>query len=346
MANATRLLLQLPLSLRQQILQEPSRSMLRLNATAIRTYAQKGKPLPPPPKAFVNQQTPAEAPLPKTKLARPPPTLSEKSLPATIPGDAILGEKQKRDAMKNVVLLYTAPRHGIFYAASYLAGGFFILGAYTYSELVLKDPADGSKQPWWKKSIGAISALAAASFGTVFILGPMGMIKSISVVTSEAGFTNATAKFTRAPRLLRIEIKRKLPFLKPDVLETDVSNVALDRRVPAALHDLNFHSIPRAYSESWTADYLAGAAEPARSGSITAAVKGLWPATRREVRRMFLRDQIAYVQVKGPRGDSSFKLDLQGCRMLEGGQAMDRVLVEDLAMNRGVYKWLHNLIGG
>lgn len=170
----------------------------------------------------------------------------------------------------------------------------------------------------------------------------MGMIKSISIVTTEMNFANATAKFTRAPRTLRIEIKRKLPFLKPDVLETDVANVALDRRVPVALQDLNFHSIPKAYYESWTADYLRGAAEPTRNG-VTAAVKGLWPAIRREVRRMFLRDQIAYVQVKG---NGTFKLDLQGCRMLEDGKALDRVLADDPDMGRGFLKWIHNLVGG
>lgn len=337
MSSTPRLLLRLPPSLRQNIL-EPSQCAFRLNASAIRTYARKGKPVPPPPKPFDHHLSPVEAPPLGSNQIKSSPASTGKSTPDAIPWD-----KQKPNAMQHVTLIYTAPRHGVFYLASYLAGGFFILGAYTYAELVLKDPADGPKQPWWKKSIGAVSAIAAASFGTVFILGPMGMIKSMSIVSSEAGFANATAKFTRAPRLIRMEVKRKLPFLKPDVLETDISNVSLDRQVPVALQDLNFHSVPKIYSESWTADYLKGAAEPARIGGITAAVKGLWPATRREVRRMFLRDQIAYVQVKG---NGNFKLDLQGCRMLEGGKVMDRVLSEDLGMNRGVLKWIHNLIGG
>lgn len=334
MSSTTRLLLRLPSGLRQHIL-EPS--PLRLNVTASRAYAKKSKPLPPPPKPFESHSAPAKVPIIKSKLTNPTPSKSDKPSPDAIPGD-----KQRPNAKQNNVLLYTAPSHGVFYLSSYLAGGFFILGAYTYSELILKDSPDGTKQPWWKKSIGAISALAAASFGTIFILGPMGMIKSISILTTEVGYASATAKFTRAPRTLRIEVKRKLPFLKPDVLETDVANVTMDRQVPVALQNLDFHSIPKAYSESWTADYMKGAAEPARHG-VVAAVKGIWPATRREVRRMFLRDQIAYVEVKG---NGTFKLDLQGCRLLEEGAALDRVLADDPTMGKGLRKWLHNLIGG
>lgn len=300
----------------------------------------KSRTLAPPPKPFAKplQNSPPSVETPSWKTKSVIPAKAGQSTPPAIPA-----ENASSNGTENVVLLYTAPSHGMFYLTSYLAGGFFILGAYMYAELVLKDPKDGSKQPWWKKTIGAVSAIAAASFGTVFILGPMGMIKSISIVASEAGYASATTRFTRSPRLLRIEVKRKLPFLKPDVLETDVSNVNLDRRVPLALQDLNFRSISRNHSESWTAAYFKGAAEPARLGGVTAAIKGAWPATRREVRRMFLRDQIAYVTVKG---NGNFKLDLQGCRMLEGGQVLDRVLPEDLGTDRSIRRWFANLLSG
>lgn len=99
--------------------------------------------MPPPPKPFESAPNTAEAPVPKSKLIKPPPAKTEQPFP-----DANPGEKHDPDAKQKTVLLYTAPRHGVFYAASYLAGGFFILGAYTYSEMVLKDNPDGTRQPW------------------------------------------------------------------------------------------------------------------------------------------------------------------------------------------------------
>lgn len=174
------------------------------------------------------------------------------------------------------------------------------------------------------KTLGGISVLSVAGFGTIFLLAPQKMIKSIAVVSKEASIASAVAPSSGLPRTLRIEVKRTLPFVKPDVMEANVADVALNRDVPDVLRNLNFMSVSKENAMLWTEDYFAGRFKPDPTPKgVLGSLKAIWPATKREVRRMFLRDQMARVQVER---HGIFKLDLRKCCMLDEGRALSAVL--------------------
>lgn len=222
------------------------------------------------------------------------------------------------------VLLYASPDHGAFFAASYILGGFLLLGGYSYAQMFLKDAKDRPVH-WFFKSLGAISTLAVVAFGTAFIMAPMKLIKSIAIITQAAGTTPLAAS-----RILRVEVKRNLPFLKPDVLETTPSKIFLDRYVPGTVENIDFQNVPLSQARSLTEEYFTGQQEVRKCGvmaSLSAAnrsVLNLWPAISREIRRMFLRDQMAYVRIEG---NGTFKLDLQNCKLLDGGGPLHKVTI-------------------
>ncbi|CAK4031679.1 Hypothetical predicted protein [Lecanosticta acicola] len=223
------------------------------------------------------------------------------------------------------VLLYVSPNHGAFFFASYMVGIGFMVGSFMYARL-LKDEPDRPKQHWVTKYAVGATAFFMVIFGTAIVLAPSKMIKSISIITvpSTAG---------AAPtRKLQFEIKRQLPFLKPDLLETDPSNVEFDRSVTSLGSKLNILSVSRSEARAFTDSYFSGTLrtmqQPQRGllSRLNGALVNTWPAMKRETRRMCLRDQMAYIRIH-PNGN--FKIDLQNCTMLDGGRPLTRLTEVD-----------------
>jgi hypothetical protein len=240
------------------------------------------------------------------------------------------------------VLLYTSPNHGTFFVSSFVVGGLFLFGAWAYAQTMLKESPDGVKKSTWIKILGASSVLPVVGFGTLFILAPQKMIKSIAVVAREPNITAAVAPVTRLPRTLRIEVKRTMPFVKPDVMEVKTTDVAMDRNVPMVLNDLNYMSVSKENAGIWTEDYFSGRFKPdSGAKGVVGNLMGIFPAIMRETRRMFLRDQMARLHVEG---NGTFKLDLRRCCMLENGRSLDDVLGGRVMDNMSLISRLRSIV--
>ena len=241
------------------------------------------------------------------------------------------------------VLIYTAPRHGLFYASSYIIGLFFLFGAYSWAQFALKEPLESGtedqkrRRPWYVQAALSAEILAVVVIGTAFILAPTKMIQSVAI-------TKAAASSPGAPSggiLLRCQVRRLLPFLKPDVLETAPSNAFLDRRVASAQKSIELFNIPPSRAREFTESYFAGSYKPT-IGEVDklGPVHSVWRAIRRETGRMFLREQMAYVRVPG---NGRFKLDLQGCSLVDNGRALESATVAEVEGGTGFREWFRQL---
>lgn len=209
--------------------------------------------------------------------------------------------------------------------------------------MFLKDPPEDSnrpKLPWYVKLTGAVPTVALAAFATVFILAPIKLIKSVTAVRQQQQqklqMTAATARqvawhSTPTPWKLRIEVKRAVPFAKSDFLDLkDLKQVSMDRSVPLASQNIALTSYNIEDSKWFTEMYaFAGTMEHERGGVFSHVMRSMvniWPGIKREVKRMFMRDQMAYMRIEG---NGNFKLDLQNSHMLDGGKVLDRMVGTD-----------------
>lgn len=207
--------------------------------------------------------------------------------------------------------------------------------------MFLKERPDGAKTPFGVKLLGGFATVMIAAFATVFVMAPTRMIKSISCVAPGALVT------THAPRTIRFEIKRWLPFLKPKVLHISPHEVLLDRNVPTLLEDIKFFNIRNTEAQSFTESYFSAEQRRKSAKGVVSAISqsllNTWPATTREVRRIFLRDQMAYMEIQGK---YRCKLDLQGCFLLDNGDPLHRVIAADTEARPSISRWMRQIFSG
>lgn len=215
----------------------------------------------------------------------------------------------------------------------------FLLAAYTQSQLFLKDEEGKPARPWYIKAIGAVPILGFTVLGTTFVLAPLKVIKSVTLVKA------ADASTVTQGSKLRMEIKRVLPFSKPDILEVDPRNFVLDRHIPGSVHDIRFTNYNIKDTKEFNDYYLSGnlyKKEDSAFKRFNAGLLNSWPGLVKNAKRMFMRDQMAYVRVPG---NGNFKLDLQGCHMLDQGNVLAKIATEDVNIDRGVKAFIKNLTG-
>ncbi|KXT18995.1 hypothetical protein AC579_8774 [Pseudocercospora musae] len=237
------------------------------------------------------------------------------------------------------VLLYVSPNHGGFFALSFFCGFMFLLAAYTQSQLFLKDEEGKPARPWYIKAIGAVPILGFTALGTTFVLAPLKVIKSVTLIKA------ADARTVTQGSKLRMEIKRLLPFSKPDILEVEPSNFVLDRSIPSSVHDLRFTNYHIKDTKGFNEYYFSGELNKKEGSAFKRFNTGLlnsWPGLVKNTKRMFMRYQMAYVRIPG---NGNFKLDLQGCHLLDQGNVLAKIATEDVNIDRGVRAFIKNLTG-
>ncbi|GIZ39004.1 hypothetical protein CKM354_000239700 [Cercospora kikuchii] len=357
MATSMRLLLRLPPAIRQQVLCTPLPSSTCSNIHGItislpsrhfsiapRLNKQGGKTKATYKNALPQAPTPQARNLPKPQPA-PAPLISASDLPpkplppkltplpknlAPPPEDWMSTRFRNQDH----VLLYAAPNHTAFFLSSLTIGTLLLAGCYSYAEMVLKDPPANSerpKLPYIIKGLGGLTVVLVAAFSTYFLLAPMKMIKSITAIRQPAAHHIPG----RIPWDFRVSVKRIMPFAKAKVLEVPLQDFALDRNLPVASGNVGFISHPIRDAEWFTAAYFMGKLETKQGSALSRFNRSLiniWPGITREVRRMFLRDHMAYVRIKG---SGNFKLDVQNCHMLEGGQILHKLVKVDADAKAG-----------
>lgn len=327
---ALRLLLGLPSSLRCQVVSRGQSSLqwrlasLRHSPEFTHTRAFRTTPasLAKPPQPRVLKKT--QPPPPKA----PPPAKASVAPKAPTPANPSLAARPKKSIESinpdlKEVLLYVSPNHGAFYFGSYFIGISFLIGAYSYAEITLKDQPDKPPNPWYMKASGGSVALFLAIISTTAFVAPTKLIKSISIITSPA------VKGAMPTRKLRFEIKRSLPFAKPDILEADPIKCVMDRRL-TIVDQIDCSSVPSAEAKEWTQLYVAGQWLPEGNAGffkrLNRGLLNLWPTKLREVQRILLRNKMTYVRVE-PNGN--FKLDMQGPFVLDSGRPLLQVMKVD-----------------
>ncbi|KAK5678407.1 hypothetical protein LTS10_008850 [Elasticomyces elasticus] len=305
-------LLRLPPCLRTQAFRRTFTTTLR----SLKQQRPTKKPLPPPTRqpspSNININAPPKPPPAAT--ARPPTS----SYPETL--------LQSTDAL----LIYKAPPHRSFYITSYLLGGLLLVGTYNWA-IVVAAPPPGVKDDsgsWGRYLMTAVTigtTLVVSIMGTMLILAPVGMARSISLIRNKAG-----------QAVLRIEKENPVPFMtRRKAFTTPTSAAFLDRRV--ATIDLDLTSIPLSHAEAFTESIVVPAVTPKLQFPPTGPVSRFLAAFIHDIRRMFYREGFAYLRVDG---QGTYKLDLQHCELLDQGRPLDRLTTEDLQSGTGPVAWI------
>jgi hypothetical protein len=290
---------------------------------------------PPKPTLRPQQKAPPNRPPPPPP---PKPAASPRNT-LSIP-DSLLRTFYQSDSIH--LLLYKAPNHTSFYLNSYIFGS-LLLGGAIFQGLNFGDPpesvkAEGQRPKRWARVVNGTVAIMFAVFATAFFLAPTKLIKSVTLTKTAVTQANSAGK-----RGLGVVFEMKhplpvwkfLPFMKKTEggeVRAEVGSVFIDRKVRAR-ENLSFYSVPANLAEAWTAHYFT--ASPPQRKSILSLLQGFnsslvnaWPALRRDVGRMFMREGFAYVRIPD---HGNWKMDLNGCEILEEGQVLEKVVQVDAA---------------
>lgn len=348
-------LLRLPPPLRSQLLAHSclSRSLeghsSQARLTLKRTYAQV-KPPPKPRRRDTTSFTQETSP--------PTPTYTKRSSPST--GNPY-ADRLCHDA--DQVLLYNSPSHTSYTLTSYFFGALFFLGAIN-TALVTRDPPQQSDPdtpkrpplPMYIRLAFGIGAISFAAMGTVFVLAPTKIIRRVWLLKRPPPPSPAFGQSPYASYAFQIETKLPLPFRRGRgrTIIAPTPNVSIDREIRA--QEIYWRSVPLTSSSPFSAhylptshpDHLRPATSPstfrARLGAANASLINAWPTFKANIKRMFLREGIAYVHVIGEHGQ--WKLDLQGAEVLDRGLPLEGLMGTDVRMARGVVPFLQGLFAG
>ena len=309
---------------------------------------QRSKPAKPPAKPTGRQRTP---PPPRQPNQTPPQPSSEPAAPKSTPKttEALLSAYLKEH---DVLLLYKSPNHTSFYINSYLMGALLLLGGLNTARNAADNP-NLPKTPYLIKSASIAIGAIFAIFATTFFMAPQKLVRSIALMKGldKRGIPEAILRFEMKHPMPRFQ---RLPFLGDritgggGVIEAPLNHVFLDRNVSSSSSDLTFYSIPVDQATLFTDSHFHPAAPAPKSesilsrlGSFNRSLLNIFPTLRQDVRRMFLRDGMAYIRITD-HGD--WKVDLQGCEVLEMGKPLDKVMVHDEGFDRSWWRKMYNAI--
>ncbi len=192
----------------------------------------------------------------------------------------------------------------------------------------------------WVLIANGVTGLLLATFAALAFMAPLQLVKTVLLVKNTAIMDKAGNVKKHAAVALRFELKHPLPFIQhlPFVaktgggfLDAELNTVYMDRRVKS-LQNMSFFNVPADAAQPWTAAYFSPSPQPPRS--ILDRLKGAneslmhsWPALKQNVRRMILREGMADVRIPD---HGRWKVDLQGCEMLDSGKVLERVVSGEL----------------
>lgn len=224
---------------------------------------------------------------------------------------------------RDSVLLYKAPRHNAFMIASFLTG----LGIITYagSNVYLFVMAPTSDNMAIVKYIVAAGGVAAASMGFAITMAPVRLLRSVRLVRTGG-----------EEMALHFEGKRPLPFVPYKQFTEPLGYIWSDRSVPMSLN--SWHEVPLKNADLWTEGLLPNPTlqhfkELSFFQKLVHLSANIMPALKKNVSRMFNREGMVYLRV----GRQNWKLDLQGCEILDAGKPLMQLVEHDPAVRGTIY---------
>lgn len=210
------------------------------------------------------------------------------------------------------MLLYKAPRNvalftscaimgsAVFYWTGFVANGAFM--EYTV--------------PWYAKGVVLIGCLATSAIATAITLTPHHLVKSISIVRT-----------AEKQVMLRVKGTRFFPFTKQAVFDLAPGELKVDSNVTMDLEKgRQWWGVPLKNAKVWTEGRLKrpDAIEGNAFKKLNRRMLYVMPALFSQVRKMFNREGMAYVQING----SNWKMDLTACEILENGEVLMKLARE------------------
>jgi hypothetical protein len=210
------------------------------------------------------------------------------------------------------IVLYRSGNHGTFYVFAYSIGGSMLIGAYLWAQMFLTERDDVVKPSYLVKGVLLFEAFAVAGVATAIFLAPTNLINKVSIFKQAS-----TAALGKSPFQLEFSVRRRLPFLKPDILEAPFDEVAISPAVPG--QHFSYYNVPLDRMGEFSSDTW----QMGKKSTVMGSILGIVPAIIRETKRSFLRDQMALVVVKGA---GTHKLDLQGATLLDNGALLEEFM--------------------
>jgi hypothetical protein len=210
------------------------------------------------------------------------------------------------------LLLYKAPRNLALFTSCCIAGG----GLFYWVATVANGVSDFTG-PWYAKAVVLAGCVATSAIAAAVVTTPHRLVKSISIV-----------KKGEKQAMLRVKGTPFFPFTKPAVFDVAPGQLTLDSNVAMSLETgtIPWWCVPMEKAKVWTEGSLKrpDAIEGNVFQRLNRRMLNVKPATFSQVKKMFNRNGMLYVQVNG----SSWKMDLEGCEILENGEVLRQLVRE------------------
>lgn len=314
--------------------------LLRSRAPQIRSFTQtspflaaKSRPLPPVPSFKGSIKTaPTKAKAPVQPSPPPPPPQQLPPVPRSVQGATL--SKAEDYALRllgpaDSMLLYKAPRNVALFTSCCIAGsGLFYWVATVANGTLLEYTA-----PWYAKAVVLAGCMASSAIATAIVMTPHHLVKSISIV-----------KQAEKQAMLRVKATRYFPFVKQAVFEVAPGQLMIDKNVAMSLgKGRPWWHVPMENATVWTNGTLKrpGADEGNALQRANRRMLNAGPAMFSQVKKMFDRTGMLYVRVNG----SNWKMDLEGCELLENGEPLMKLGREVRVRNDAVSVLLQGVAG-
>lgn len=211
------------------------------------------------------------------------------------------------------MLLYKAPKSVALFTSCCIAGG----GLFYWVATVATGAFTEFTGPWYAKAVVLAGCVASSAIAAAVVSTPHRLVKSISIVRK--GEKQA---------MLRVKGTPFFPFTKPAVFDVAPGHLTIDSNVALSLETgtIPWWCVPMDKAKVWTEGSLKrpDAIEGNAFQKLNRRMLNVAPATFSQVKKMFNRNGMLYVQING----GTWKMDLEGCEILENGEVLMQLVRE------------------
>jgi hypothetical protein len=210
------------------------------------------------------------------------------------------------------LLLYKAPRNVALFTSCFITGGSLFLWIGTVANGTFLDLT----VPWYAKLVILAGCLVSSAIATAVTTTPHHLVKSIAIVR------NAEKEV-----VIRVKGTRFFPFRKQAVFDLAPGEMKIDSNVTMSLENgRQWYGVALQNARTWTEGGLKNpdAIEGSAFQRLNQRMLNISPAMFSQVKKMFNREGMAYVQIKG----NNWKMDLSACEILENGTVLMKLVRE------------------
>ncbi|KAA8645931.1 hypothetical protein EYZ11_002519 [Aspergillus tanneri] len=199
------------------------------------------------------------------------------------------GKLERKVAKEGQIVLFRAPSHRSYVLGAYGISAFCFAYSVYNSNIVFRDPI--VPLPMWQQALFGGVCIMMSVMGTVFLFKTARLIKTVKVVSTDAGAQ------------LRFTIRSTIPFRKPYEFDALPRQIAFSRRLVVTPESANLMQQGPAAPNGQSSDVSLIRA-PLKKSSVL-----LWRLFR-SVRQLFTQEDFVLLEVEGQKG--VFRMDSAG----------------------------------